>query len=116
MNRNTGQKITSEGEHIRQSIADILLTPIGSRIQRRDYGSLIPQLIDRPINHALLLQLSASAVMALNKWEKRVQVSAFKPKVEEDKIQADLTITNPQSGKISTLNNLILSTAQGIKE
>ena len=42
MNRFTGEKITSETEHIKQSIADILLTPIGSRLQRRDYGSRIP--------------------------------------------------------------------------
>ena len=55
MNRFTGEKITDETAHIKQSIADILLTPIGSRIQRRDYGSRIPELIDRPMNHALLL-------------------------------------------------------------
>ena len=75
MNRFTGEKITSETEHIKQSIADILLTPIGSRLQRRDYGSRIPELIDRPMNHALLLQLAASAVMALHKWEPRVTIS-----------------------------------------
>ena len=50
MNRFTGEKITNETAHIKQSIADILLTPIGSRIQRRDYGSRMPELIDRPMN------------------------------------------------------------------
>ena len=111
MNRHTGAKIDNERDHIRQSIADILLTPIGSRIQRRDYGSLIPQLLNRPINHALLLQLSAAAVMALNKWEKRVQVSAFKPRIEAGKIQADLIATS-QTGQNFALNDFILRAKQ----
>jgi phage baseplate assembly protein W len=36
--------------HLRQSIADVLTTPIGSRVQRREYGSLLPELIDQPFN------------------------------------------------------------------
>ena len=53
MNQYTGETLKNESDHIKQSIADILLTPVGSRIQRREYGSLIPMLIDRPINHTL---------------------------------------------------------------
>ncbi|MCV6588938.1 MAG: hypothetical protein OIF57_07920 [Marinobacterium sp.] len=34
--------------HIRQSITNILTTPIGTRVMRRDYGSVLPDLIDRP--------------------------------------------------------------------
>lgn len=61
MNRYTGETLKNESDHIKQSIADILLTHVGSRIQRREYGSLIPMLIDRPISHTLLLQLAACA-------------------------------------------------------
>ncbi|HEN3606819.1 TPA: baseplate assembly protein, partial [Yersinia enterocolitica] len=39
MSRNTGQTIT-DADHISQSIADILITPVGSRVMRRAYGSL----------------------------------------------------------------------------
>lgn len=39
--KNTGRYCENESVHLRQSIADILLTPIGTRIQRRDYGSYI---------------------------------------------------------------------------
>jgi phage baseplate assembly protein W len=38
MNRNTGRKLSGV-DHLRQSIVDILTTPIGSRVMRRDYGS-----------------------------------------------------------------------------
>jgi phage baseplate assembly protein W len=47
MNRQTGLSL-SEAEHIRQSVRDILVTPIGSRVMRRDYGSLLAAMIDRP--------------------------------------------------------------------
>ncbi|HIH7570978.1 TPA: GPW/gp25 family protein, partial [Yersinia enterocolitica] len=39
MNRHAGQTIT-DADHISQSIADILITPVGSRVMRRTYGSL----------------------------------------------------------------------------
>ena len=38
MNAGSGHAIT-DNEHIAQSIGDILLTPIGSRVMRRAYGS-----------------------------------------------------------------------------
>lgn len=73
MNAQTGR--TLDGlEHIRQSIRDILLTPIGSRVMRRDYGSLLPELIDQPTGHGVLLQLRAAVVMALTQWEPRVRL------------------------------------------
>ncbi len=49
MSNKTGKEL--EGiEHLKQSIIDILTTPIGSRIMRREYGSRLFELIDRPIN------------------------------------------------------------------
>lgn len=36
--------------HIRQLMSDILQTPVGYRVIRREYGSLIFKLIDRPQN------------------------------------------------------------------
>ncbi|MBN6079898.1 GPW/gp25 family protein [Aggregatibacter actinomycetemcomitans] len=108
MNKLTGTKITDEAEHIRQSVADILLTQIGSRVQRREYGSYIPLLIDRPINPVLLLQLSGAAVMALKKWEPRLQVTAFKPKVSEGAITATLIAHQTNTNKNFTFDDLLL--------
>jgi len=74
MNRKTGRAIDDDVEHIRQSIVDILTTPIGSRVKRRTYGSLIPTLIDQPINPANRLRLTAATVMALIHWEPRISL------------------------------------------
>lgn len=69
----TGQAI--EGlAHLGQSIADILTTPLGSRIMRRDYGSLLPELIDQPFNDATRLRLYGATALALMRWEPRIRL------------------------------------------
>ena len=108
MNRYTGERLTSESEHIKQSIADILLTPIGSRLQRREYGSLIPMLIDRPISQTLMLQLAACAVTAINRWEPRVQITQFKPQLTEGGIVASYVVKNRNQSKEIREESLLL--------
>lgn len=77
MNRENGLMLNDETAHIQQSIADILQTAIGTRIQRRDYGSILPMLLDRPISHALSLQIAAASIVALQRWEPRIDITAF---------------------------------------
>jgi len=74
MGRSTGRQ-ASGIEHLRQSIADILTTPIGSRLMRRDYGSLLPELIDHPANGANKVRIYAATAGALMKWEPRLRLS-----------------------------------------
>ncbi|MGX2951279.1 GPW/gp25 family protein [Ursidibacter sp. B-7004-1] len=78
MDKKTGLTLLDENAHIRQSVADILLTPIGSRVMRREYGSQLFELIDRPLNMALALQIAAASVMALKRWEPRIEITRFK--------------------------------------
>lgn len=61
--------------HLAQSIGDIIMTPIGSRTMRRDYGSLLFELIDRPINAATRLLLFSATAMALSRWEPRLRLT-----------------------------------------
>lgn len=74
MNKQTGRRI-SEVEHLRQSINDILTTPIGSVVMNREYGSLLPELIDHPTNGANTLRMMSATVMAIGRWEPRVAIS-----------------------------------------
>ncbi|WP_439856423.1 GPW/gp25 family protein [Pseudomonas yamanorum] len=71
MNRETGAAIDTLN-HISQSISDILTT----RIMRREYGSLIPELVDHPFNDATRLRVYAAVVMALMRWEPRISLSS----------------------------------------
>nr|DAL50123.1 MAG TPA_asm: baseplate wedge subunit [Caudoviricetes sp.] len=77
MNRNTGLGI-SDAEHISQSMRDILLTPVGSRVMRREYGSLLSALIDMPQNPALRLQIMVACYSAIQKWEPRIRLTAIR--------------------------------------
>lgn len=61
--------------HLVQSIRDVLTTPLGSRIQRRDYGSLLPELVDQPFNDHTRLQLYGAAATALMRWEPRIRLT-----------------------------------------
>lgn len=72
MHRTTGKLLTEEA-HIAQCIGDILSTPVGTRVMREGYGSLIPDLIDQPQGPALDLKLIAASFMAIIQWETRIR-------------------------------------------
>lgn len=74
MDRLTGRAIDGV-EHLRQSIADILGTPIGSRLMRRSYGSQLPELIDQPDNGTTRVRAYSAIAGALLKWEPRLRLS-----------------------------------------
>lgn len=61
-------------DHIVQSMTDIVATPIGTLVGRRDYGSRIPDLIDQPMTPANILRIFAATALALARWENRVRV------------------------------------------
>ena len=74
MDKTTGRPLGGVA-HLRQSIADILTTPIGSRVMRRDYGSRLFQRIDAPITGDLVAEIYADVVEALFNYEPRFEVS-----------------------------------------
>ncbi|NRA20997.1 MAG: GPW/gp25 family protein, partial [Oceanospirillaceae bacterium] len=76
MHVSTGQQISSDFAHIKQSVADILTTPINTRLMRRDYGSVLPELIDQPLNAKTMLRLYAAIAIAIIRWEPRYQLIA----------------------------------------
>lgn len=76
MSQSNGKAIT-DTDHLRQSVRDILLTPQGSRIARREYGSLLSALIDQPQNPALRLQIMSAVYVALNRWEPRLTLDSI---------------------------------------
>ncbi|UNK54999.1 GPW/gp25 family protein [Rahnella aceris] len=76
MSRYSGRSV-EDMAHINQSVSDILRTPIGSRVMRRDYGSLLSELTDQPQNAALRLQIMAACYSAILKWEPRISLTGI---------------------------------------
>jgi phage baseplate assembly protein W len=62
-------------DHVEQSIGVILNTPIGSRVMRREFGSELFDLIDRPLTDQVILAIYGAAVSAITRWEPRYAVT-----------------------------------------
>jgi phage baseplate assembly protein W len=73
MSRDTGLTLDVMS-HIRQSIQDILTTPLGTRVMRREYGSLLFALTDAPMDRVTVLDIIQASISAIRRWEPRVAV------------------------------------------
>lgn len=106
MSKASGQPLTGT-EHLRQSVADILSTRKGTRVMRRDYGSDLPELIDRPTNQATLAAIRAETVDALAKWEPRLRCERVNlTEVYDGQLLMDLVFTYLPDGREVTLTDL----------
>ncbi|ENK5166708.1 GPW/gp25 family protein [Citrobacter freundii] len=74
VNNRTG-KCLSGVDHLRQSVSDILSTPVGSRVLVRDYGSELFSLLDNPRDESTRLRMIAASATALARWEPRLKVT-----------------------------------------
>jgi uncharacterized protein len=66
----------SDWEHVQQSIRKILMTPIGSRVMRREFGSDLPDLVDQKMTSRNILALYSAAATAIARWEPRFRIRA----------------------------------------
>lgn len=60
--------------HIRQSIRDIITTPLGTRLMNPTYGCGLFRYVDSPLTEANILRISQEIHEALVRWERRVRV------------------------------------------
>jgi len=74
MSRVTGKPLDGDA-HLAQSIGDLLTTPLGTRVMRRDYGSALLDLIDAPLNAATRIRLYAATALAILRWEPRLSLT-----------------------------------------
>lgn len=103
MDRSTGRRITGMN-HLQQSIADILTTPLGTRLQRRTYGSLLPGLIDQPDNARTRLRCYAAIASALMNWEPRLRVTRVGMQSGEAPGQATVTLEGEYLGSAMSMS------------
>jgi len=93
--------------HLRQSIADILSTPIGSRVMRREYGSQLFRLIDAPLNRSTVMDLYAATAEALQRWESRFRLTSVEAsQPEPGRLTLDLTGTYLPDGQEISLEGI----------
>ena len=73
MDRRSGQPLSGIA-HLRQSIEDILTTPLGSRRMRPEYGSKLRRFVDLPVNEGWKSAVQAEVARALGRWEPRLKL------------------------------------------
>lgn len=61
-------------EKINQSMYNILSTPLGTRLMREDYGSMLPYLVFRPKDESLRSDIEKYTKESLEIWEQRIDV------------------------------------------
>lgn len=106
IDKNTGKRLSGDA-HLRQSITDILTTPIGSRVMRREYGSRIFELIDNPVNQGLVIDVIQAAAEALSRWEPRIKVLQIKGVVvDSGRVEFDLDYVLLASGQVLTMEGV----------
>lgn len=94
MDKDTG-RLLSGIEHLKQSITDILITSVGSRVMRRKYGSNLFEKIDSPVGSVLRVGIITDIAEALDKWEprfilKQVHISTTKTDLADGKLRYGL--------------------------
>ena len=106
MNALTGRAINND-DHINQSIKDILTTPVGSRVMRRNYGSQLHELIDQPMNEVNSLRIMSAIFSALYRWEQRISLSHISLEIG-DKGELNAGLTMQRTDSLSSLTTDIL--------
>lgn len=96
MDRQTGKSLGGK-DHLEQSIGDILGTPLGTRLGRREYGSLIPQLLDQPNNELGRLRIYAATALALLRQEGRARITRVAVSAGAEPQQVIVTIIGRRS-------------------
>ncbi|MES3098856.1 GPW/gp25 family protein [Sphingomonas faeni] len=99
MDRTTGKPLAGT-DHLKQSIDDILGTPLGTRLCRREYGSLVPQLLDQPNNELGRMRIFAAATFALLRQEGRARISRVTLSPGNRPHEAILTVTGRRTDAV----------------
>lgn len=63
---NTTGKAIERIDYLRQRLTDVLTTPKGTRIMRRDYGCDLFELLDQPMNESWLVRCYAAIAEAID--------------------------------------------------
>jgi len=80
----------TEGDLIKASIKQILLTPKGSRVMRPYFGSNLYKLLFENESNLLAAEVRQEVIQALQKFEPRIQLTKVEVTIEDKAIFVDL--------------------------
>lgn len=96
-------------DHLRQSVRDILATPIGTRVMRREYGSAIFALADAPMDAVTVLDIIQATAGAIGRWEPRVRVERVEVSAADaGRVQLDVDLRWLETGQPVRLEGIVV--------
>lgn len=108
MDAATGKQL-SGGDHLRQSVTNILTTPLTRRLMVRDFGSRLFDLIDRPLNNETTVEIIAATAEALSNWEPRINLKrVVVSRPEAGHMNISIEYTNTETGDPGLLEGIRL--------
>ena len=98
---------TKEEENIEQSLRILLLTNIGIRVMRDDFGTRAQQLVFAPGSVQYLRLLEATVEDAVRAWEARVELLEVRAEADP-RDEADVTVSvSYRIRRTNTRHNLV---------
>ncbi len=101
----TGGVASANGpEKLKENLIHILLTGVGERVMRRDYGGGVRQLLHDPNNEALRAIIQHQIAKSVGRWEPRVQLQNVTVTQQEGTLVVELqyiTRRTQQPGSLS---------------
>lgn len=94
-------------QNIADSIKMILTTPLGSRVNRPDFGSILPDLVDRPMTNKTRALVCYGTVEAVKFWEPRVEIKNVRSYAElsnMSRLVVELTVLSRLTGRELTIS------------
>lgn len=76
MCRHTGRRLDG-WDHIKQSLEVLFTTRLGTRLERRPFGSAVPELQDRPTTPETVADYFVAVAEAIDQYEPRVELRGF---------------------------------------
>lgn len=108
MSASTGRPLSGV-DHLAQSLADILTTRIGTRVERMAYGSRLPERIDNPAGPALAIDLFADTAEAIDRWEPRFRLTrVIADQTVPGRCVLDLVGTYLPEGREITIDGIVI--------
>lgn len=81
---------SASAEKLKENLIHILLTGVGERVMRRDYGGGVRQLGHDPNNEALKAIVQHQIARSIGRWEPRVELQSVAVTQQDGTLIADL--------------------------
>jgi len=80
----------SGAEKLKENIIHILLTGVGERVMKRDYGGGVRQLLHDPNSVALQAIIQHQVAKSIGKWEPRVLLQKVSVRQQDGQLYVDI--------------------------